>query len=86
MRWGSSWECSGWNRFILPHGSCQAAGDARITLDFDLLTLRVEASFSGLLGNVTAAHIHCCTAPGSNVGVATMTPCVFQPIVDGISN
>ncbi|UJP00244.1 MAG: CHRD domain-containing protein, partial [Nitrosomonas sp.] len=36
--------------------------------------MRVEANFSGLLGNVTAAHIHCCTDPGSNVGVATQLP------------
>lgn len=49
-------------------------GSTTVTIDFDLLTMRVEASFSGLIGNVTAAHIHCCTLPGSNVGVASMTP------------
>jgi hypothetical protein len=38
--------------------------------------MRVEASFSGLEGTVTAAHIHCCTVdPGQlNAGVATVTP------------
>lgn len=36
--------------------------------------LRVNATFSDLLGNVTAAHIHCCTPPGSNAGVATAVP------------
>lgn len=36
--------------------------------------MRVEANFSGLLGNVTNAHIHCCTDPGTNVGVATQLP------------
>jgi hypothetical protein len=46
----------------------------------DLLTMRVEASFSGLLGSTSASHIHCCTAlPGTdpgvmNAGVATITP------------
>jgi hypothetical protein len=58
----------------VPAAATPGVGEVRITLDLDLLTMRVEASFSGLLGNVTAAHIHCCTAPGSNVGVATMTP------------
>jgi hypothetical protein len=47
-----------------------------ITLDMDLSTMRVQATFSGLAGTVTAAHIHCCTAaPGTgNAGVATMLP------------
>jgi hypothetical protein len=49
-------------------------GTARVTIDFDLLTMRVEASFADLVGNVTAAHIHCCVAPGANVGVATQLP------------
>ncbi len=30
--------------------------------------------FSGLVANTTAAHIHCCTAPPGNVGVATTLP------------
>lgn len=58
----------------VPVAATPGTGQVRITLDFDLLTMHVEASFSGLLGNVTAAHIHCCTSPGSNVGVASMTP------------
>jgi len=39
-------------------------------------TLHVVVSFSGLLGNTTASHIHACTAvPGSgNAGVATQVP------------
>lgn len=51
-------------------------GTALITLDLDLATMRVEASFSNLTGNVTIAHIHCCTAnPGEgNVGFATTAP------------
>jgi hypothetical protein len=59
-----------------PAAATPGIGLATITIDFDLLTMRVEASFSGLLGNVTAAHIHCCTASPAigNVGVATPTP------------
>lgn len=59
-----------------PPNASPGTGHARVTIDFDLFTMRVEATFSDLTGNVTAAHIHCCTAvAGSgNVGVATMLP------------
>lgn len=57
-----------------PAAATTGSGTARITIDFDLVTMRVEASFSGLIGNTTASHIHCCTLPGSNVGVATQLP------------
>ena len=56
-----------------PNGS-PGTGTTTVTIDFDLLTMRVEASFSGLTGTVTAAHIHCCVDPGANVGVATQLP------------
>lgn len=51
-------------------------GSALVTFDTDLNTMRIEASFSGLSGMSTVAHIHCCTTtPGTGtVGVATMTP------------
>lgn len=60
----------------IPPNASPGLGLATITVDFDLLTMRVDASFSGLLGNTTASHIHCCTlTPGSaNVGVATQLP------------
>jgi hypothetical protein len=59
-----------------PKNSSPGTGFARVTIDFDLFTMRVEATFSGLVGNVTASHIHCCTAaPGvGNIGVATQLP------------
>jgi len=38
-------------------------------------TLTVFVSWNGLVGgNPSAGHIHCCTAPGSNVGVAIGFP------------
>jgi len=47
-------------------------------VEFDTLaeTLHVSATFSGLIGTTTAAHIHCCTASPETgaAGVATMTP------------
>lgn len=58
----------------VPAAATTGTGSATVTIDFDLLTMRVQASFSDLLGTVTASHIHCCVAPGSNVGVASMTP------------
>lgn len=58
-----------------PTGSL-GTGFARVTVDLDLLTMRVEANFSGLTGTTTAAHIHCCLVDGGplNVGVATAVP------------
>lgn len=54
-----------------------ATGSGLVTLTYDDLarTLGIDASWSGLSGTTTVAHIHCCTAaPGSGtVGVA-VTP------------
>ena len=60
----------------IPAAVTPGSGVAKVTVDFDLVTLRVEVTFADLIGNVTASHIHCCTAtPGaSNVGVASQTP------------
>ena len=58
----------------VPVAITTGVGTARVTIDFDLVTMRVEANFSDLVGNVTASHIHCCIAPGANIGVATQTP------------
>lgn len=60
----------------IPAATTTGSGYAMVTIDFDLLTMRVQATFADLVGNVTASHIHCCTAtPGSaNVGVASQTP------------
>lgn len=51
-------------------------GSVSVIVDDQAFTMRVMASFSGLIGTTTAAHIHCCTAAplAGNVGVATVTP------------
>ena len=49
-------------------------GSATVILDPSAHLLFVNVTFSGLTGPTTAAHIHCCTDPPSNIGVATMTP------------
>lgn len=57
-----------------PPNASAGTGMAQLTLTGD--TLRVRASFSGLIGTTTAAHIHCCTAVAQtgNVAVASPTP------------
>ena len=58
-----------------PPNASPGTGFATVTVDSDALTMRVEASFSGLTGTTMAAHIHCCiTVPGGAAGVATTTP------------
>jgi hypothetical protein len=51
-------------------------GLAQIDYDGTAHTLRVRATFSGLLGNTTASHIHAATADplAGTAGVATTTP------------
>lgn len=57
-----------------PPNLSPGAGTAVVTIDTDADTLRVQAQFSGLTSNTTAAHIHCCVDAPGNVGVATETP------------
>jgi hypothetical protein len=63
---------------FLPEGGMGSAGSgfARVTFDTDLLTMHVEATWSGTSSTSTVAHIHCCTAvPNSgNAVVATQVP------------
>jgi hypothetical protein len=49
-------------------------GVALVVLDPVANTMRVEVTFSDLLSDTTASHIHCCIAPPGNVGVATALP------------
>ncbi len=49
-------------------------GSATIEIDTIARTMQVNASFSGLLSNTTAAHIHCCMPPPENASVATQVP------------
>jgi hypothetical protein len=49
-------------------------GLATVVLDPTAQTLQVNATFSGLLSNTNAAHIHCCADLGTNAGVATTVP------------
>jgi hypothetical protein len=59
-----------------PPNASPGIGSATVTIDAVTHLLRVEATFSGLLGTTTASHIHTPTpAPLSGTaGVATTTP------------
>ena len=57
----------------VPPNASPAAGFTFVSLAGSLLTVNV--TWHGLTGGTpAAAHIHCCTAPGSNVGVAVGFP------------
>jgi CHRD domain len=69
-----------------PPNASPGTGLATIVLDPVAQTLQVNATFSGLTTNSTAAHIHCCQITPGNpmaVGVATAQPSF--PAVDGFS-
>ena len=57
---------------VVPPTPSPGTGTAEVTVDEDQLT--VDFSFSGLGANSVGSHIHCCTAAGSNVGVAILFP------------
>lgn len=57
-----------------PQNASLGGGAAVVTVDLDLFTLRVQATFAGLSGNVSQAHIHCCTTAPGNTGVAVRSP------------
>ena len=57
-----------------PVNGSLGTGFFTITLDLDLVTMNIDGSFTGLGSNVAAAHIHCCAAPPTNIGVATVVP------------
>ena len=59
-----------------PPNASPGIGDAEITIDDVANTMRVQCTFTGLLGTTTACHIHAPTAVAGTgtAGVATMTP------------
>ena len=59
-----------------PPNVSPGTGGAEVTIDNVLNTMRVQCTFSGLLGTTTACHIHAPTpvALSGTAGVATLTP------------
>jgi hypothetical protein len=60
----------------VPPNVSPGTGKALVTIDLAASTMRVQASFSGLLAGVTASHIHAPTtvAGAGTAGVATTLP------------
>src|SRR6185436_9069028 len=69
-----------------PSNGSSAIGHAVVTIDFDILTMKVATTFSGLEGTVTAAHIHGpTTEPGEGVAdVMTQVP-TFAGFPSGVT-
>jgi hypothetical protein len=67
-----------------PPNASAGVGAAIVTFTPATSSMRVQTTFSGLSEVTTAAHIHCCTAPGTNVGVATQVP-YFSGFPIGVS-
>jgi hypothetical protein len=59
-----------------PPNASAGIGAAAVKFDAGTHVLEISTAFSGLLGNSTAAHIHCCTAVSGDgtAGVATELP------------
>lgn len=59
-----------------PPNASPGTGFAEVTFDIVAHTMRVQATFSDLVGTTTAAHIHCCTITPltGTAGVATAVP------------
>lgn len=54
-----------------PANASPASGFTTVTIDDSLSLMSVHMEWTGLTGGVARdAHIHCCTNPGTNVGVA----------------
>jgi hypothetical protein len=60
-------------------------GFTTVTYDSLLRTLRVEATFSDLIGLTTVAHIHAPVEAPGNVGVATQVP-TFPGFPSGVTS
>jgi hypothetical protein len=59
----------------VPPNASPAIGFTKVILNQGANTIQVFVDWSGLIGGTpAAAHIHCCIAPGGNVGVAVGFP------------
>lgn len=71
----------------VPSNNSTGTGKALITIDPVANTMRVQATFSGLLAGVTASHIHAATANAGTgtAGVATSVP-TFTGFPSGVTS
>lgn len=57
-----------------PSVTTPGTGSGSVVIDTVGLTMSLNLTFSGLLGNTTASHIHCCALPTTTAPVATQVP------------
>ena len=70
----------------VPPNLSQASGFTTVTVDDTADTMQVDITYNDLTGGPPgAAHIHCCIAPGSNIGVAVGFP-NFPITTSGVYN
>lgn len=68
----------------VPPNASLGTGSAVVTHDATAHTLDVFIEFSGLVGNTTAAHIHCCADTTANAPVASSVP-TFPGFPSGVT-
>lgn len=69
----------------IPAITTNGSGIAVVSLNTTTRELHVKTTFSGLTGNTTSSHIHCCTVQPANAGVATTTP-TFTGFPTGVTS
>jgi hypothetical protein len=68
-----------------PPNAVPGTGEVIIVYDDATHTLDIQAEWADLVGTTTVAHIHCCTAPPGNVGVA-VTPGTLPGFPVGVTS
>ena len=70
-----------------PANGSPGAGTVSVTIDDSVQSLRIDTTFSGLIGTTTASHIHCCTTTPftANAGVA-VTPVTLPGFPLGVTS
>lgn len=58
----------------VPPNASPGIGSVLVTIDTVTDLMTVNATFAGLIGTTTLAHIHCCAAPGGVAIPATTVP------------
>jgi hypothetical protein len=66
-----------------PVNNSAGTGVAFVRIDTNADTITLHATFSGLTGNVSAAHIHAPAAPGSNASVLIPEANIFAGFPSG---
>jgi CHRD domain-containing protein len=70
-----------------PPNASPGTGFAQIVVDTTAHTLLVDATFSGLSGTTTQAHIHCCTAvAGTGAAGVAVTPGTLPSFPLGVTS